>query len=137
MKHMILRLFKALGIITLPGLLVSFFRSFLLGYRLPAIMELVDNLHSQESVIVSIGLLYSTISILICPLSFAIYILLWRISYKKRCHDEYMDELVHGNNKGTRGQRYYARHSERIPVGCRACGGPYPDCRSSCNLFDE
>ena len=24
-----------------------------------------------------------------------------------------------------------------IPVGCRACGGPYPNCKTSCNLFDE
>ena len=38
---------------------------------------------------------------------------------------------------GTRAQRYYERHPEKIPAGCRACGGPYPECRSSCNLFDE
>ena len=24
-----------------------------------------------------------------------------------------------------------------VPVGCRACGGPYPDCRTSCNMFDN
>lgn len=24
-----------------------------------------------------------------------------------------------------------------IPEGCEACGGPYPDCRESCNLFDD
>ena len=24
-----------------------------------------------------------------------------------------------------------------IPFGCSACGGPYPDCISSCNMFDE
>ena len=24
-----------------------------------------------------------------------------------------------------------------VPVGCRACGGPYPNCKWSCNLFDE
>lgn len=23
------------------------------------------------------------------------------------------------------------------PDGCRACGGPYPDCMTSCKLFDE
>jgi predicted RNA-binding Zn-ribbon protein involved in translation (DUF1610 family) len=23
------------------------------------------------------------------------------------------------------------------PAGCRACGGPYPDCMTSCNLFDD
>lgn len=24
-----------------------------------------------------------------------------------------------------------------VPSGCRGCGGPYPDCRDSCNLFDD
>lgn len=23
------------------------------------------------------------------------------------------------------------------PVGCRACGGPYPHCKISCKLFDD
>ncbi|WP_303330914.1 hypothetical protein [Bacteroides acidifaciens] len=23
------------------------------------------------------------------------------------------------------------------PVGCRACGGPYPHCKTSCKLFDN
>ncbi len=23
------------------------------------------------------------------------------------------------------------------PAGCRACGGPYPNCKSSCKLFDD
>lgn len=23
------------------------------------------------------------------------------------------------------------------PDGCRACGGPYPSCKSSCPIFDE
>ncbi len=23
------------------------------------------------------------------------------------------------------------------PVGCRACGGPYPQCKSSCKIFDD
>lgn len=27
--------------------------------------------------------------------------------------------------------------SIRIPVGCAACGGPYPDCCSSCPIFDD
>ena len=25
----------------------------------------------------------------------------------------------------------------RVPSGCAACGGPYPDCRKSCDLYDE
>ena len=24
-----------------------------------------------------------------------------------------------------------------IPPGCLACGGPYPDCKSACKLFDD
>lgn len=40
-------------------------------------------------------------------------------------------------SKGTLGQHYFDKHPERIPSGCRACGGPYPECRSGCNLFDE
>lgn len=23
------------------------------------------------------------------------------------------------------------------PAGCLACGGPYPDCKTSCKLFDD
>lgn len=25
----------------------------------------------------------------------------------------------------------------RIPPGCLACGGPYPDCKDSCPAFDN
>lgn len=24
-----------------------------------------------------------------------------------------------------------------IPVGCAACGGPYPYCKTSCPMFDD
>lgn len=24
-----------------------------------------------------------------------------------------------------------------MPEGCKACGGPYPDCTSSCKMFDD
>ncbi len=37
----------------------------------------------------------------------------------------------------TKRNNYYDRHPSRIPAGCRACGGPYPDCKSSCNLYDD
>lgn len=46
------------------------------------------------------------------------------------------ERALFADNKGTPGQRYYERHPEQIPSGCRACGGPYPECKSSCNLFD-
>ena len=26
---------------------------------------------------------------------------------------------------------------EDIPIGCRSCGGPYPNCKSSCPMFDD
>ena len=25
---------------------------------------------------------------------------------------------------------------DRPPVGCRACGGDYPNCKTGCNMFD-
>lgn len=28
-------------------------------------------------------------------------------------------------------------YDPEIPSGCLACGGPYPDCKSSCNIFDD
>lgn len=24
-----------------------------------------------------------------------------------------------------------------VPPGCESCGGPYPQCKSSCKLFDD
>lgn len=27
--------------------------------------------------------------------------------------------------------------SDKIPKGCIACGGPYPQCTTSCKLFDD
>jgi uncharacterized C2H2 Zn-finger protein len=27
-------------------------------------------------------------------------------------------------------------YSEKVPSGCSACGGPYPSCKTSCNVFD-
>ena len=26
---------------------------------------------------------------------------------------------------------------DNIPEGCAACGGPYPDCTTSCKIFDD
>jgi hypothetical protein len=28
-------------------------------------------------------------------------------------------------------------HVEDVPEGCKACGGPYPDCTTSCPIFDD
>lgn len=24
-----------------------------------------------------------------------------------------------------------------VPEGCKACGGPYPSCKTSCKIFDD
>ena len=30
----------------------------------------------------------------------------------------------------------YEGGEDSIPAGCRACGGPYPNCVDSCDLYD-
>ncbi len=49
----------------------------------------------------------------------------------------WLGEYRFNKNQGTIGQRYYERHPEHMPAACKACGGPYPECRASCNVFDE
>lgn len=31
----------------------------------------------------------------------------------------------------------YEADEDEVPFGCRTCGGPYPDCKTSCKLFDD
>ena len=31
----------------------------------------------------------------------------------------------------------YDDEDEEVPVGCIACGGPYPNCMTSCKMFDN
>ena len=31
----------------------------------------------------------------------------------------------------------YAEDPDAIPPGCAACGGPYPQCKTSCKIFDD
>lgn len=31
----------------------------------------------------------------------------------------------------------WEREDDEPPEGCLACGGPYPDCISSCTVFDD
>jgi hypothetical protein len=31
----------------------------------------------------------------------------------------------------------YGEDDGDIPVGCRACGGDYPNCKDSCPMFDD
>lgn len=32
---------------------------------------------------------------------------------------------------------YDDEDDDEPPFGCRACGGPYPQCKTSCKMFDE
>ena len=32
---------------------------------------------------------------------------------------------------------YFDEDESEIPAGCMACGGPYPQCKTSCKLFDD
>lgn len=61
-----------------------------------------------------------------------ITILIFKIGSKS-----WLGEYRFNKNQGTIGQRYYERHPEHMPAACKACGGPYPECRGSCNVFDE
>lgn len=36
-----------------------------------------------------------------------------------------------------RGDEYLIFRNDMPPAGCRACGGPYPYCKTSCKMFDD
>jgi len=36
-----------------------------------------------------------------------------------------------------RGDEYLIPRNNTPPQGCRACGGPYPYCKSSCKMYDD
>ena len=44
-------------------------------------------------------------------------------------YDPYYDDMSE--------QEWYDKHPLAMPDGCRACGGAYPMCKSSCPLFDD
>lgn len=53
------------------------------------------------------------------------------------------DEVDYGNGFPTLESTYendygdiYGDIENDIPEGCEACGGPYPECKSSCNMYD-
>lgn len=78
--------------------------------------------------------------LMILGTSIGIYLILLLISwlmFKSTIKKWKEDFVPRKEDLGTKAQQYYNRHPEKIPVGCRTCGGPYPECRSSCNLFDE
>ena len=35
------------------------------------------------------------------------------------------------------GNEYLIYKNDMPPAGCQACGGPYPDCKASCKMFDD
>lgn len=43
--------------------------------------------------------------------------------------DEYLELMSYASDEDD--------DDDDIPEGCRACGGPYPSCTSSCPLFDD
>lgn len=51
--------------------------------------------------------------------------------------DETEYEFDDGEEKEWAPGSYMASDGAIPPPGCRACGGPYPHCLTSCNLFDD
>ncbi len=50
--------------------------------------------------------------------------------------NDYTDDAddLDSNDFSVRKKKEYKGY---IPVGCAACGGPYPDCMSSCPIYDD
>lgn len=32
---------------------------------------------------------------------------------------------------------WFPEENDQIPYGCQICGGPYPQCKTSCKLYDD
>ena len=47
------------------------------------------------------------------------------------------DEWVASNDDYDEENEDYDDDSDDVPVGFRACGGDYPNCTTSCPLFDD
>ncbi len=68
-----------------------------------------------------------------------------KLRKKCPCCGEFMrnvDGDIICNGCGYEDLYYYIRQAkrnepkpEKVPVGCRACGGPYPMCKDSCGVF--
>lgn len=50
----------------------------------------------------------------------------YKYEYDGENHDDIEYSKIFGDSEG-----------EIPPVGCSACGGPYPYCKTSCKLFDD
>ena len=51
--------------------------------------------------------------------------------------DEMDYEYEHEGEKEWTSELFGLYKGDIPPSGCRACGGPYPYCKTSCKLFDE
>ena len=52
-------------------------------------------------------------------------------------HTMYLDEYALNGDDNNDYEEYYQKPDDDIPECCKACGGPYPNCRSSCKIFDD
>ena len=50
------------------------------------------------------------------------------------CNEWEIDEMEY---EYERDEDVDERGDDIPPAGCRACGGPYPNCKLSCKLFDD
>lgn len=51
--------------------------------------------------------------------------------------DEMEYEYDHGDEEEWTPELVGMYQGDIPPSGCRACGGPYPHCKTSCKLFDD
>ncbi len=56
-------------------------------------------------------------------------------NYNFRMKESYLDSFK--SSTGTRAQQYFDRNILNKPSICRSCGGPFPECMSSCKAFDN
>lgn len=50
---------------------------------------------------------------------------------------EYEEEDTMELVQDERGDEYLIPRDDMPPAGCRACGGPYPHCKTSCKMYDD
>lgn len=50
---------------------------------------------------------------------------------------EYEEEDCMELVRDDRGDEFLIPRGDMPPAGCRACGGPYPDCKASCKMYDD
>ena len=88
--------------------------------------------HTPKQIAIIIGGVFA-VYILLLNLSKGISIILWK---KWRDYQVRLDYAIQASKGGTKRQKYYEKHPGKVPSACRACGGPYPECKSSCKLYN-